>query len=69
MPFSPGVFESPTTFSSCVNREDSKGSGNPGRLELHYEKMILPEPRQLLVVYHAEPGSPSEERLQLLASL
>jgi hypothetical protein len=40
-----------------------------GRLELHYEKMILPEPRQLLVVYHAEPGSPSEERLQLLASL
>ena len=28
-----------------------------------------PEARQLLVVYHAAPGSPSAERLQLLASL
>jgi hypothetical protein len=40
-----------------------------GRLELHYEKMLLPEDRQLLVVYHADPGSPTAERLQLLASL
>jgi transcriptional regulator with XRE-family HTH domain len=40
-----------------------------GRLDLRYEKMILPEDRQLLVAYHAEPGSPTAERLQLLASL
>jgi hypothetical protein len=40
-----------------------------GRLELNYEKMILPDARQLLVVYHAEPGSPSAERLQILGSL
>jgi hypothetical protein len=40
-----------------------------GRLELNYEKMILPDARQLLVVYHAQPGSPTAERLQLLASL
>ena len=40
-----------------------------GRLELNYEKMILPETRELLVVYHAAPGSPAAERLQLLASL
>jgi transcriptional regulator with XRE-family HTH domain len=40
-----------------------------GRLELSYEKLIQPETRQLLVIYHAAPGSPSAERLQLLASL
>jgi transcriptional regulator with XRE-family HTH domain len=40
-----------------------------GTLELNYEKMILPETRELLVVYHAAPGSPTAERLQLLASL
>jgi len=40
-----------------------------GMLELSYEKMILPDTRQLLVVYHAAPGSPTAERLQLLASL
>jgi hypothetical protein len=40
-----------------------------GRLDLRYEKMILPEARQLLVVYHAAPDSASAERLRLLASL
>jgi hypothetical protein len=40
-----------------------------GALELDYEKMILPETRELLVVSHAAPGSPTAERLQLLASL
>jgi transcriptional regulator with XRE-family HTH domain len=40
-----------------------------GQLELSYEKLIQPESRQLLVIYHAAPGSPSAERLQLLASL
>jgi transcriptional regulator with XRE-family HTH domain len=40
-----------------------------GMLELNYEKMILPETRELLVVYHAIPGSPTAERLQMLASL
>ena len=40
-----------------------------GELELHYERMLLPEARLILVVYHADPASPSGERLQLLASL
>ena len=40
-----------------------------GALELNYEKMILPETRELLIVYHAAPASPTAERLQLLASL
>jgi nucleoside-diphosphate-sugar epimerase len=38
-----------------------------GPLELRYEKLLQPDSRQLLVVYHAEPCSPSAERLQLLA--
>jgi hypothetical protein len=39
-----------------------------GALDLHYEKLALPSaPGQMLVTYHAEPGSPSYERLQLLA--
>ncbi|MFI5606753.1 helix-turn-helix transcriptional regulator [Amycolatopsis sp. NPDC051903] len=40
-----------------------------GRLELHYEKLVLPGTEQTLITYHAEPGSESEERLQLLAML
>ena len=41
-----------------------------GDLDLHYEKLALPGTAgQMLVTYHAEPGSPSYERLQLLASL
>ncbi|MFF1418914.1 helix-turn-helix domain-containing protein [Streptomyces sp. NPDC058280] len=41
-----------------------------GSLDLHYEKLALPgAPGQMLVTYHAEPGSPSHERLQLLAHL
>ncbi|WP_435211489.1 hypothetical protein [Streptomyces sp. bgisy034] len=40
-----------------------------GQLELHYEKLLRPEAQQLLVVYHADQGSPSAERLQLLTSL
>ena len=40
-----------------------------GALELNYEKMILPETRELLIVYHAAPASPSAERLHLIASL
>jgi transcriptional regulator with XRE-family HTH domain len=41
-----------------------------GPLDLHYEKLALPSaPDQMLVTYHAEPGSPSYERLQLLAHL
>ncbi|RAJ43702.1 helix-turn-helix protein [Kitasatospora sp. SolWspMP-SS2h] len=37
-----------------------------GALDLHYEKLLRPEARQLLVVYRADPGSPSAERLELL---
>ena len=41
-----------------------------GPLDLHYEKLALPgAPGQILVTYHAEHGSPSHERLQLLAHL
>jgi transcriptional regulator with XRE-family HTH domain len=41
-----------------------------GPLELRYEKLALPgSPGQALVVYHAEPGSDTYERLQLLARL
>jgi transcriptional regulator with XRE-family HTH domain len=41
-----------------------------GDLDLHYEKLALPgAPGQMLVTYHAEPGSASYERLQLLAHL
>lgn len=41
-----------------------------GPLDLRYEKLALPgAPGQMLVTYHAEPGSPSFERLELLAHL
>lgn len=40
-----------------------------GQLELHYEKTIQTELRQLLVVYRAAADSPSAERLQILANL
>ncbi len=40
-----------------------------GMLELSYEKMILPKTRELLVVYHEAPGSPTAERRLLLAVL
>lgn len=39
-----------------------------GALELRYEKMVLPEFRSLLVAYHADPGSPTAERLAQLAA-
>ncbi|TCC57074.1 XRE family transcriptional regulator [Kribbella pittospori] len=41
-----------------------------GELELHYEKLALPgTPGHMLVTYHAEPGSPSYEKLTLLSAL
>jgi transcriptional regulator with XRE-family HTH domain len=41
-----------------------------GELILHYESLTVnSEPGQQLVVYQADPGSPSEERLSLLGSL
>ncbi|MFD4621193.1 helix-turn-helix domain-containing protein [Streptomyces sp. NPDC058475] len=41
-----------------------------GPLELHYEKLRIPGTQgQTLVTYHALPGSDSEDRLRLLASL
>ncbi|WP_181806801.1 helix-turn-helix transcriptional regulator [Streptomyces shenzhenensis] len=41
-----------------------------GPLELHYEKLLLPGTGgQTLITYHAQPGSTSEERLRLLASM
>ena len=40
-----------------------------GPLELRYRAFLLPDTRQALVTYYAEPGSPSEERLRLLSGL
>src|ERR1700742_3432201 len=40
-----------------------------GPLDLHYTLLHLPDQRQLLATYHADPGSPSEQSLCLLASL
>src|ERR1700744_661718 len=40
-----------------------------GPLDLHYTILHLPDQRQMIVTYHADPGSPSEESLRLLASL
>jgi transcriptional regulator with XRE-family HTH domain len=40
-----------------------------GPLDLVYRVFLLPEARQSLVAYYAQPGSPSEERLRLLSSL
>ena len=41
-----------------------------GELVLAYEELaITAEPGHVLMVYTAEPGSPSAEKLQLLASL
>jgi transcriptional regulator with XRE-family HTH domain len=41
-----------------------------GELDLQYEKLALPgAPGQMLITYHAAPGSPSHERLELLAHL
>ena len=41
-----------------------------GPLELNYEQLLIPgSARQALVTYHAQPGSDSEERLHLLASI
>jgi transcriptional regulator with XRE-family HTH domain len=40
-----------------------------GELTLAYEALAVPDrPDQLMIAYTAEPGSPSEERLRLLAS-
>jgi hypothetical protein len=40
-----------------------------GPLDLRYEKFALPQAGQMLITYHAEPGSESEQRLRLLATL
>ncbi|MET9111141.1 helix-turn-helix transcriptional regulator [Streptomyces zhihengii] len=41
-----------------------------GSMELHYEKLLIPRTdMQTLITYHALPGSESEERLRLLATM
>ncbi|MDT5348468.1 MAG: hypothetical protein QOH91_1755 [Mycobacterium sp.] len=40
-----------------------------GPLDLHYTLLHLQDQHQILVTYHADPGSPAEESLCLLASL
>ncbi|GAA3576776.1 helix-turn-helix transcriptional regulator [Kribbella ginsengisoli] len=41
-----------------------------GPLTLNYEKLALPgAPNQMLITYHATPGTPSHDKLQLLAHL
>ena len=38
-----------------------------GPLDLRFQKFVLPESDQLLVTYHAEPGSPSVDPFRMLA--
>ncbi|HEY1972777.1 MAG TPA: helix-turn-helix transcriptional regulator [Pseudonocardia sp.] len=68
------------TFRRLWSRHDVRpqGGGGPhrlrhplvGALELHYDKFaIAGVDGQLLVIYQAEPGSPSEQALSLLASI
>lgn len=40
-----------------------------GPLDLRFQKFILPESDQLLVTYHVDPGSPSEDAFRMLAEL
>jgi transcriptional regulator with XRE-family HTH domain len=40
-----------------------------GPLDLRFEKLVLPEVAQVIVTYHAEPGSPSEDAFRTLAAL
>lgn len=41
-----------------------------GSIALHYEKLLVPgTDMQMLITYHAAPGSESEERLRLLATM
>lgn len=40
-----------------------------GPLEVSYEKLALPADDQMLITYHAEPGSESEGRLHQLGTL
>jgi hypothetical protein len=41
-----------------------------GQLDLRYEKLLIPDTdRQMLVIYHAEPGSRSAQALALLAEM
>jgi hypothetical protein len=49
----------------------SSSAGVPSRpLGLNYERLLIPgSDMQALVTYHAQPGSDSEERLRLLASI
>jgi transcriptional regulator with XRE-family HTH domain len=65
-------------FRSLWARQDVKQkTGGPalfdhpqvGPLELRYRVFLLPDIRQLLVGYYAEPGSASEDSLRLLSSL
>jgi hypothetical protein len=65
-------------FTTLWDRYDAKrGTRGPvffehpqvGSLDLRYRILLLPEKRQALVAYYAEPGSPSEERLQMLSGL
>jgi transcriptional regulator with XRE-family HTH domain len=39
-----------------------------GRIDLAYEAMVLPETSQRIVLYRAEPGSPSADALERLAA-
>ena len=40
-----------------------------GRLDLRYQKFVLPEAGHLLVTYHAEPGGASHDSLHRLADM
>ena len=54
-----------------TRRAGSTAAADPqvGPLDLRYEKFALPQAGQMLITYHAGPGSESEQRLHLLAAL
>ncbi len=62
--------DGPNTMYACTIRARKKFH-HPvvGDIEVGYETMPLPaDPGLVLTIYTAEPGSPSEERPELLAS-
>lgn len=63
-----------TLWPRCDVKQKTTGLGlfdhpKVGPLDLYYRTLVVPESRQVLVTYHAEPGSPSEERLRLLSTV
>ncbi len=60
----------PTTSAPTAPARNGSTTPIVGELTLAYEELaITAEPGLILLIYTAEPGSPSAERLRILASL